>query len=820
MSSDHLYPHPSRPSRNESDAAAEAEDAPAVFSLLADPATIASGQTAEAPLAPSPSADSASEVLPSQELGRKAERVTEVEVALTAEETSAPVNLLAAAKPIESDESPITTPPLIDAATARRLAADARARERASRAALLAAQREFAESISLNDEVDASAEFGTVPEQSDAPNEPEAGWTRRPMVARGAPTPLHAPAPFAQVAEEPTSAEPHAAMDSPEPQRQPLGLDASQTKPSLPPVPTALEAEMRELRQALRLANADRKELEATLAMARQSTQQQRAQIAQLKARQNAQNQDEAESAVSHSAIEATPDTKASPAQRELTDPAPVELATPPPTSENGSPAPLTRSATEIAQMIERLDVAERNLETRTTEKQRLEVLLEERDALLATHRSQLDKLRDRLDAQDRALDGARREYEAERTRHTVSLEILNQLRETLGGSRITEACPPQDSEVTPSAPSLHEPHATAAAPLETRAQPILSESTSEIHHALISPAEPTSETETLAPATEASSTSSSPLPVEDAPADLPDLPAPKELDGRTFKSWIDDQVRRHFGPIGVDRLSDLLLAPLERRNAHKADGQSILLVGFNAARVSEQIAQELLEASAPPFILHAADTRPTRSRRDSRLPSDAPLYDFLTSEDAPADPAEFKALIERVQPSVVVLRDFLSREPDRAAIDAWLEVLETAAKEGLAVVLAESTGLAMQEPPEEMRAIGERIWDRLPGRYTQVNSDTDSLSSWQDAFEARFAQPANALRNQSRERLRFELFAQFGFLAESFVRSPIEANFDPEAARDRRFLAQVADLDDRKIEAGIAPALHFVGRVDPLAEA
>ena len=69
------------------------------------------------------------------------------------------------------------------------------------------------------------------------------------------------------------------------------------------------------------------------------------------------------------------------------------------------------------------------------------------------------------------------------------------------------------------------------------------------------------------------------------------------------------------------------------------------------------------------------------------------------------------------------------------------------------------------------------------------------------------------------RNRFRLGLLTQFGYLAEPFLATPIGDHFDADAARDRRFLRQVADLDDRKIEAGLVPALHWVGLVDPLEE-
>lgn len=68
------------------------------------------------------------------------------------------------------------------------------------------------------------------------------------------------------------------------------------------------------------------------------------------------------------------------------------------------------------------------------------------------------------------------------------------------------------------------------------------------------------------------------------------------------------------------------------------------------------------------------------------------------------------------------------------------------------------------------------------------------------------------------REGFELELCAQFGFLAEAFVSGPIAGCFDVGNARDERFLKQIADVDERRLEAGSASALHLIARIDPEA--
>ena len=122
-----------------------------------------------------------------------------------------------------------------------------------------------------------------------------------------------------------------------------------------------------------------------------------------------------------------------------------------------------------------------------------------------------------------------------------------------------------------------------------------------------------------------------------------------------------------------------------------------------------------------------------------------------------------------------------------------------------------------MIEALDGVRTVGDRIWALLPERYAQHEGEV--LATWSAAFSRVKPGCANDLFEHLRARFRPELSARFGFLIAPFLHAGIAANFDLEAPRDRRFLAQVADLDERRIEAGEAPALHAVTLVDPLAE-
>ena len=66
----------------------------------------------------------------------------------------------------------------------------------------------------------------------------------------------------------------------------------------------------------------------------------------------------------------------------------------------------------------------------------------------------------------------------------------------------------------------------------------------------------------------------------------------------------------------------------------------------------------------------------------------------------------------------------------------------------------------------------------------------------------------------------RFDLSptAAFGHLATRFVGPEIGPNFDPDRQRDRRFIDQVASLDEGRIESGVLDPIYLVAVATPHA--
>ncbi len=281
----------------------------------------------------------------------------------------------------------------------------------------------------------------------------------------------------------------------------------------------------------------------------------------------------------------------------------------------------------------------------------------------------------------------------------------------------------------------------------------------------------------------------------------------------RVFDVWQDAQIRRHFGPLGIDCFVDLVRRPVARRARSGGDPIRILLIGRGAWQEAARLASGLVQREPAPFQIHVADPFDPDAEGQRALGHENPLRDLIRAFALPPSPEVLASRLASLEPELLVSSHFLSAQTDPSV---WLEAFEGLRAKGHALIFAERTGAAIPPPTSEIAKIGERIWARMPDRYKCQLDSGAPIPSWREALETSEAMHANGCLDALRTRFDFELFAPFGHLAEPFIGSGIGSRFSVGAPRDLRFLTQVADVDDRQIEAGIAPALHFVALVDP----
>ena len=280
------------------------------------------------------------------------------------------------------------------------------------------------------------------------------------------------------------------------------------------------------------------------------------------------------------------------------------------------------------------------------------------------------------------------------------------------------------------------------------------------------------------------------------------------------FELWQDAQIRRHLGPIGIDSFVDLARMPVARRARASGAPIRILLIGRGAWSGAAKLASGLVQREPGAFQLHVADPFDPEAEGGWALGHENPLRDLIRPFALPSTPEALASRLAATRPDLLVSSHFLSAQADPAA---WLAAFEDLPARGHALLFAERTGAPIPPRTSEIAKIGERIWARMPDRYKRRPDSDAPIPSWREAFEASGAMHANGCLGALRERFGFELFARFGHLAEPFIGSGIGSRFSVGAPRDLRFLTQVADVDDRQIEAGLAPALHFVALVDPV---
>lgn len=501
---------------------------------------------------------------------------------------------------------------------------------------------------------------------------------------------------------------------------------------------------------------AELREARATLAIARETTQVQRDEIARLR----------------------------------------TALAEPRLAPVSADPAPLLA---ELGRLRERVAQLEIDLEHREQERARLIETLAAGERDQAERSRQLAALQDRFDVQQEALEQARRQSELERRRHTEAQATLDRLRAALRGLEGEPVSPAPGESAPANEPTPPTAHVTVAFPGASDA-PGADASASTIPSTTASPRN--------------DGGSMVAAKIEEERSDPSSFPSPSGglFRAPIFDAWRESQIRRHFGPLGLDTTVDLLREPLLRRRSAGGPALPVLVIGVGAAAKAATLSEGLVRGGAPRFVLHVADPMDPRDEEDDRLEGSS---ESPQRHAAPQSAAELDVLIRSVSPALIVLRDFLTIQRE---VESWLAALGRATQAGASLVLLEETGRGLVEPGDEIESIGQRIWELLPERYTRDPVTEKPVGSYREAFARRVAPPRNGLLGALRSRFELELCAQFGLLAEAFVAGPIAGCFDADAARDRRFLEQITDLDDRRVEAGNTAALHLIARVDPLA--
>lgn len=268
------------------------------------------------------------------------------------------------------------------------------------------------------------------------------------------------------------------------------------------------------------------------------------------------------------------------------------------------------------------------------------------------------------------------------------------------------------------------------------------------------------------------------------------------------FHSWRDKQIAKKLAPLGISGIDDFfiyIVSPLLEAESDKL--VHVLSLGGTDPEFELQIARGLRRQGHERFRIHFPEVDSAHGReilsKASQLGLDQELVS-LSQDKAPALGAgEFQAIISDGALS------------SSKSLDALMEALVASANDGVRIAVSERVGTANSRTAREM---GDRIWQLMPERY-KLNRLTQENESNYWTQEAGLAGDSDLLSNL-RAHFVFEDFASFGHLVDRFVSPEIGPNFDPNDERDRRFIEQISNLDEAKLDSGALDPLHMVARL------
>jgi len=285
--------------------------------------------------------------------------------------------------------------------------------------------------------------------------------------------------------------------------------------------------------------------------------------------------------------------------------------------------------------------------------------------------------------------------------------------------------------------------------------------------------------------------------PLAEAAADLPAI----------HHYWRRRQIESKLAMPGIASTDDFFLQYL--LDACRGDPERthrIVSLGTGSRDLEVVLAQRAVRAGVRNFNLQCLSPAPSHLSRPEAIRAEPSVLEHLTLVQCQAGdwPREGGYSLCLVNQSLLHL----------PAPELWLEKIRAAIEpHGSLVVSAPLARLDRGESPVA-REIASQVWQLLPERYRSL--DGRRLPGPQYASERRSGSPdasgrGSALLPQLMRLFHFEVFVAFGNVINAFVDRAVGPNFDPAQERDRRFIDQVAALDDAKIDAGLYPPTHLL---------
>lgn len=302
------------------------------------------------------------------------------------------------------------------------------------------------------------------------------------------------------------------------------------------------------------------------------------------------------------------------------------------------------------------------------------------------------------------------------------------------------------------------------------------------------------------------------------------------------FRYWRDTRLRARLVDLEIEDALHFFSLPIAQRCEARPDEViRILSLARDDARFELDLAQRLLDHGIENFHFDCLDLRQAIRERRAIESSDEALDGFvegLVHASALSDLDGYDVVLADGTLRAHITQQAAARSRAAAAtthplhasaLDATLDALARVIRPDGTFALSEALEEATTPLSSRALEVVDRIWQLMPPRYRKESSSGSSGESVEPADMPEIQQMPDeqrdgALTEALLERFHDDAWAAFGHVIDAFIGPQAKAQFDPEIDADRRFIDQVAQLDEARIASGILKPRHLAAWLRPRA--
>lgn len=256
----------------------------------------------------------------------------------------------------------------------------------------------------------------------------------------------------------------------------------------------------------------------------------------------------------------------------------------------------------------------------------------------------------------------------------------------------------------------------------------------------------------------------------------------------------------------GFPSLEEFFLKNIEAACRRSAGRAHIVSLGSGNCDFEIGLARRLLERGVGNAHFHCLELNPAMIERGRRLAAEEDLSASCTFEVADLErwrPARAYAVCLAVHSlhHMVGLEDLFAKIKSSLTGDGVFLVNDMIGRNGHMLW------------PEALEVV-EPLWRDMPRRYKynhMLRRWEDELVNWDCAQSGNEGVRAQDILPLLMESFSFEVFVVFGGFIDRFIDRAFGPNFSPDNPEDVAFIERMAELDERKLDAGEVKPTHLI---------